>query len=126
MVPKKDYDDYTRFINDIYVDEKKDFLNKTFQQTPMTSKSSVFDRNTILKDAPSREDPAANKSFLQLEPLTVNLKHIVNKGSNTMKNRASSNVSGNRRFNFNFENIDLKPRVLEGQSRDSSDFMNVS
>ena len=29
MEPRKDYDDYSRFINDTYVEEKTDMLNKT-------------------------------------------------------------------------------------------------
>lgn len=29
MQPRKDYDDYTKFINDTYTDEKINMLNKT-------------------------------------------------------------------------------------------------
>jgi hypothetical protein len=29
MEPRRDYDDYTRFINDTYVEEKTDMLNNT-------------------------------------------------------------------------------------------------
>lgn len=30
MVPKKDYEDYAKYINDVYVDEKNDWLNRSF------------------------------------------------------------------------------------------------
>ena len=46
MAPKRDYADYTRFINDVYVDEKKDILNQTMQDADFT-KPSVFDRNNL-------------------------------------------------------------------------------
>jgi hypothetical protein len=29
MEPRKDYDDYSRFINDTYIDEKTEMLNQT-------------------------------------------------------------------------------------------------
>lgn len=29
LLPRKDYDDYTRFINDTYTEEKEDMLNQT-------------------------------------------------------------------------------------------------
>lgn len=29
LQPRKDYDDYTRFINDTYAEEKEDMLNQT-------------------------------------------------------------------------------------------------
>ena len=29
MQPRKDYDDYTKFINDTYTDEKSNMLNRT-------------------------------------------------------------------------------------------------
>lgn len=39
MQPRKDYDDYTKFINDTYTDEKLNMLNKT---VTIESKRSTF------------------------------------------------------------------------------------
>lgn len=30
MIPKKDYEDYTKFINDAYTEDKTNILNRTF------------------------------------------------------------------------------------------------
>ena len=36
LQPRKDYDDYTRFINDTYAEEKEDMLNQTVQHLNRT------------------------------------------------------------------------------------------
>lgn len=72
MTPKRDYEDYTRFINDIYVDEKKDLFSKTFTTD---NKPSVFDLNkqagNMTRVNSTVKNSNANTIFL--EPLTVNL-----------------------------------------------------
>ena len=32
MQPRKDYDDYTKFINDTYVEQKENMLKETFHR----------------------------------------------------------------------------------------------
>lgn len=41
MQPRKDYDDYTKFINDTYSDEKVNMLNKT---VTLEAKRGTFDK----------------------------------------------------------------------------------
>lgn len=126
MTPKKDYEDYTRFINDIYVDEKKDLFTKTFSE----NKSSVFDFKNQVGNMTRVNSTAknANANTILLEPLTVNLqssKRNAISGLNTTK-RSQSHVKQGRYAGININELDLKPRVLELKAHDNNSFMNIS
>jgi hypothetical protein len=43
MTPRKDYDDYAKFINDAYTEEKSNILNKTMSNWTRTT-STTKDR----------------------------------------------------------------------------------
>jgi len=47
LQPRKDYDDYTRFINDTYTEEKEDMLNQTVNSLNRTGGFVMRDYNPL-------------------------------------------------------------------------------
>jgi hypothetical protein len=124
MAPKRDYDDYTRFINDVYVDQKKDILNNTMCEI---SKPSVFDRNNLTRTNNSSTKNLQNLSFVKLEPLSATpLKCRNNTQNNTLKQRSQSNAKTTGRHVMGINDLDFKPRVLESKAQENLSFMNMS
>lgn len=108
MAPKKDYEDYTKYINDAYQDDKSKILNKIAQNWP---------RNNSTKKERTTESSGMN--------LLASLQAQKNESSRTkMKfNRTFSTVTPNeRKLGSTFTNFNLKPLVLERKLGDTQDF----
>ena len=60
MQPRKDYDDYTRFINDTYSGEKEKMISNTVN---FEAKRGTFTKNynCLLYTSPSPRDYAASR-----------------------------------------------------------------
>jgi|TARA_B110001450_G_C17285764_1_gene345354 hypothetical protein len=117
LQPRKDYDDYTRFINDTYTEEKEDMLNQTV--TNLT-RNGGFDYkystgynplNTLrtYSEKPSMF-PSTKKAF---------------RGRN-MSMVVGNEMSLEKRLGSTITNFDVKPKILESKISTQSDFFNLS
>ena len=114
MEPRKDYDDYTRFINDTYVEEKTDMLNNTCNFEERRKSFAVKNYNPLMT--------LRTYSDLEQRPVTM----LARKGNMTTKN---SNIGMNpteRRMGSTFTNFDVRPKILESKISQRDDFFNLS
>ena len=113
MAPKKDYEDYTKFINDSYQDDKVTMLEKTVKEWPKTS--NVRSRQHLLS------------------PLKAQTTHevMVTAGSDRKRNdkpfRTNSFMSdAERKLGSTFTNFNVRPAILETRISSANDFMKLS
>jgi len=112
LQPRKDYDDYTRFINDTYAEEKEDMLNQTVTNL---SRTGGFDNMTSYNPIHTLRTYSEKPRFM---------------GKRNLKGRNLS-VGGplnetEKRLGSTMNNFDVKPKLLESKIRSNSDFFNIS
>jgi len=117
LQPRKDYDDYTRFINDTYTEEKEDMLSQTVSNLNRTggfaSKYSTG-YNPLNTLRTYSEKPSA---FPSKKPFRGrNLSMVVGGNDMTLEKRLGSTIT----------NFDVKPKILESKISTQTDFFNLS
>lgn len=102
MEPRKDYDDYSRFINDTYVEEKTEMLNQTCN---FAEKRKSY--------APTKLNPLSSlRTYSDLEQRPLSM---LNKGSMTTKNSKVSMNPLERKIGATFNDFDVRPKILESK-----------
>jgi hypothetical protein len=114
MEPRKDYDDYTRFINDTYVEEKTDMLNNTCNFEEKRSSFVTKNYNPLMT--------LRTYSELEARPVTM----LNRKGAVTTKNSRVSMNPVERRMGSTFTDFDVRPKILESKISQRDDFFNLS
>jgi hypothetical protein len=114
MEPRKDYDDYTRFINDTYVEEKTDMLNNTCNFEERRNSFAVKNYNPLMT--------LRTYSELESRPVTM----LNRKGAVTTKNSRVSMNPTERRMGSTFTDFDVRPKILESKISQRDDFFNLS
>ena len=110
MQPRKDYDDYTKFINDTYTDEKINMLNKT---VTLEAKRGTFkEYNPTMTLRTYSEYP--NKM-----PMTQRPGH---QRSMSMKPQTETE----KQMGSTFMDFNVKPKILESKISQREDFFNLS
>ena len=101
MAPRKDYEDYTKFINDAYNEEKSQILNKTL---------SCWNRRT----SSTTKERGDNEALSFLTPIKAKEKTISRQSERAKFNRTFSTMTANeRKLGSTFTNFNMKPVVLE-------------
>jgi len=113
MEPRKDYDDYTRFINDTYVEEKTDMLNNTCNFEEKRNSFVTKNYNPLMT--------LRTYSELEARPMTM-----LRKGAITTKNSRVSMNPVERRMGSTFTDFDVRPKILESKISQRDDFFNLS
>lgn len=114
MEPRKDYDDYTRFINDTYVEEKTDMLNNTCNFEEKRNSFVTKNYNPLMT--------LRTYSELEARPMTM----LNRKGATTTKNSRVSMNPVERRMGSTFTDFDVRPKILESKISQRDDFFNLS
>jgi len=114
MEPRKDYDDYTRFINDTYVEEKTDMLNSTCNFEEKRNSFVTKNYNPLMT--------LRTYSELEARPMTM----LNRKGAITTKNSRVSMNPVERRMGSTFTDFDVRPKILESKISQRDDFFNLS
>lgn len=114
MEPRKDYDDYTRFINDTYVEEKTDMLNNTCNFEEKRNSFVTKNYNPLMT--------LRTYSELEARPMTM----LNRKGAITTKNSRVSMNPVERRMGSTFTDFDVRPKILESKISQRDDFFNLS
>ena len=113
MQPRKDYDDYTKFINDTYTDEKINMLNRTvtLESKRGTFKSNYNPTQTLRTYSEFPERPRADTFGSGKHGRSLSLKPQ----SETEKKMGST-----------FVDFNVKPKILESKISQREDFFNLS
>jgi hypothetical protein len=112
LQPRKDYDDYTRFINDTYAEEKEDMLNQTVSNL---NKTGGF------------ENMQKYNPIMTLRTYSEKPKLFMNKRNLRGKNFSSGPMNETeKRLGQTLTNFDVKPNLLESKIRSNTDFFNIS
>ena len=111
LQPRKDYDDYTRFINDTYAEEKEDMLNQTVTTLNRTGGFRTPNYN-----------PIHTLRTYSEKPRFMNKRNL--KGRNMSVGGALSETE--KRMGSTMNDFDVKPKLLESKLRSNSDFFNIS
>jgi hypothetical protein len=114
MEPRKDYDDYTRFINDTYVEEKTDMLNNTCNFEERRKSFAVKNYNPLMT--------LRTYSDLEQRPVTM----LTRKGATTTKHSKVTMNPTERRMGSTFTDFDVRPKILESKISQRDDFFNLS
>lgn len=110
MQPRKDYDDYTKFINDTYTDEKINMLNKT---VTLEAKRGTFkEYNPTMTLRTYSEYP--NKMTMTQRP--------GHQRSMSMKPQTETE----KQMGTTFMDFNVKPKILESKISQREDFFNLS
>ena len=112
MQPRKDYDDYTKFINDTYTEEKINMLNKTVDldskrgSTGGTATAALRTYSEFPSRPPAtdREQGGKHVRSLSLKPQTET----------------------ERKMGSTFVEFNVKPKILESKISQRQDFFNLS
>uniref|UniRef100_A0A7S3CJQ4 Uncharacterized protein n=1 Tax=Strombidium rassoulzadegani TaxID=1082188 RepID=A0A7S3CJQ4_9SPIT len=123
MQPVKDYEDYSRFINDTYNDDKVDLLNQSVKLEGKRGSFAKKSQNPILS------------LRVQADISSPASAHITRRGFQTTKfggpRRLSSVITGavtdtEKLLGATFNEFDVKPRLLESKLAQRDDFRNLS
>lgn len=118
MQPHKDYDDYTKFINDTYSDKKTELLNQTFK---LRRKSEVSQKYNPL------ESMRTYSEFADKEREFSRTTQGFYKAKTAKKGLAKEYVSETERaMGITFADFNVKPRILESNLAKRDDFFNLS
>lgn len=112
LQPRKDYDDYTRFINDTYAEEKEDMLNQTVTNL---SRTGGFD------SVPSYNPIHTLRTYSE-KPRIMGNRNL--KGRNLSVGGPLNETE--KRLGSTMNNFNVKPKLLESKIRSNSDFFNIS
>ena len=109
MQPRKDYDDYTKFINDTYTEEKIHMLNKTVsidvhRGQGANPASSLRTYNEFTEKPSSERFTKKHFRSLSLKPQTET----------------------ERKMGSTFTDFNVKPKILESKISQREDFFNLS
>ena len=118
MQPRKDYEDYTRFINDTFADEKIYMLNQTVDME--SKRNSATDRDfkpavTLRTYSDFKEPP-----FSKIRSGFATGKH--NRTLTETKNQTETE----KMMGSTFVDFDVKPKILESKISTKEDFFNLS
>ena len=113
MQPRKDYDDYTKFINDTYTDEKINMLNKTVD---LESKRGSF------KGGKPTETLRTYSEFPCRPPVTDRLAD----GKHTRSLSLKPQTDTEKKMGTTFMDFNVKPKILESKISQREDFFNLS
>ena len=102
MQPRKDYDDYTKFINDTYTDEKINMLNKTVD---LESKRGSF------KGGKPTETLRTYSEFPTRPPVTDRLADGKHSRSLSLKPQTETE----KKMGSTFVDFNVKPKILESK-----------
>ena len=113
LQPRKDYDDYTRFINDTYAEEKEDMLNQTVSNL---NKTGGF------------ENMQKHNPIMTLRTYSEKPKLFMNKRNLKLRNFSVSGPMNEteKKLGQTLNNFDVKPKLLESKIRCNTDFFNIS
>jgi len=100
MQPRKDYDDYTKFINDTFTEEKEQMLTKT-----MTN----YNRNGY--NSASRTNPLQTLSTYNDRPAGYGSKRNTQGAGFS----SSSHTECERLMGGTFTDFNVKPKILESK-----------
>ena len=114
MAPKKDYEDYTKFINDSYQDDKVHMLTETIKL--WSNPSSHQSRQNLLSPlkAKTREDP-----------LFPNCGSERKRTDKPIRTTTTMNET-ERKLGSTFTNFNVRPAILETRLSSANDFMQLS
>lgn len=103
LQPRKDYDDYTKFINDTYTEEKENMLAKTV---------SCYNRNGGFNSA-SRTNPLHTlRTYSERPGGFMNKRNIKGGGRNFS---VSGNSETEKLMGQTFVDFNVKPKILESK-----------
>ena len=112
MQPRKDYDDYTKFINDTYTDEKINMLNRT---VTLEAKRGTFkDYNPTMTLRTYSELPIQKEKSVEPKP--------GHGRSLSMKPQTETE----KKMGSTFMDFNVKPKILESKISQREDFFNLS
>lgn len=111
MQPRKDYDDYTKFINDTYTDEKLNMLNKT---VTLESKRGGFNEKMNPTETLRQYSEFPEKPVSEAGP----------KHARSLSLKPQSETE--KKMGATFMDFNVKPKILESKISQREDFFNLS
>ena len=114
MEPRKDYDDYSRFINDTYVEEKTEMLNHTLDLHERRKSTTQRNFNPFLE--------LTTFSDLEQRPMTM----VNSRRGGSTKHANGYKNPFSRKEGQDFNNLDVRPKILESKLCQREDFFNLS
>lgn len=121
MQPRKDYDDYTRFINDTYSGEKEKMLTNTV--------SFEHKRGTFTKNYNPLHTLRTYSEFGLSNSKTLNNGGFKPNSRGGHQRNHSTVMAGSaveKRMGSTFTEFDVKPKLLESKIAQRDDFFNLS
>lgn len=117
MQPRKDYDDYSRFINDTYTDDKIQMMTQTveMEQGRGTFSKTYNPAATLRTYSEYKVKPNAN---------TLKSGFGTAKHNRAMSDKGMSDVE--KKMGQTFIDFDVKPKILESKIAQRDDFFNLS
>lgn len=114
MQPRKDYDDYTKFINDTYTDEKINMLNKTVD---LEAK-----RGSLKGSKPT--DTLRTYSEFPCRPPQSDREVGGPKHTRSLSMKPQTDTE--KKMGSTFMDFNVKPKILESKIAQREDFFNLS
>lgn len=99
MQPRKDYDDYTKFINDTYTEEKINMLNKTVDLDSKRGSAKTSEALRTYSEFPSRP-PATDREQGGKHVRSLSLK---------------PQTETEKKMGSTFVEFNVKPKILESK-----------
>lgn len=113
MQPRKDYDDYTKFINDTYTEEKINMLNKTVSIDASRSNLKGATPGATLRQYNEFPEKPSSDRF------GFSKKHF---RSLSLKPQTETE----KKMGSTFTDFNVKPKILESKISQRDDFFNLS
>lgn len=111
MQPRKDYDDYTKFINDTYSDEKMNMLNRTVN---IEEKRGTF----------KQYNPTQTMRTYSEFPEKPRERFADGKHARSLSLKPQSETE--KKMGSTFMDFNVKPKILESKISQREDFFNLS
>ena len=141
MQPRKDYDDYTSFINDAYAEDKTSILTKEAEPkklhfrgqsaavSPTNKTAGVSPFETLRASAP---EPNSGSVTVNVEDRFKTMRSyyssLIKQSGPTQANlrRQFGTVRNKSEMNVRGPMVEVKPRVLESRISQNKDFFDLS
>lgn len=114
MIPKKDYLDYSRFINDTFAEEKEEILNKTVENFDLSGHKPTKQYNPLSTLRTYSENP--NGQFMTKRKHRAKNLSMVGQPLTDVEKKLGSTMN----------DFDVKPKILEGKIGSRNEFMGLS
>jgi hypothetical protein len=115
LQPRKDYDDYTSYINDSYADDKQLIINKAKQLDENRRQSVITKRSEGFDTTPNFEHVRSSAPEANFRTVRQGFSTILKAGAPNFKKQTMTHRTKSSLVEKGGQELEVKPRILESR-----------